>query len=77
MSIEHVLSVGIPLATFFFLLSLLFLIDAKRLRRHIDAATALMDQGVPESEAIQRTGCNHWKHPFWLRIWKKYPKLSG
>ncbi len=53
------------------------MLDAKRLGRHIDAAIDLMDRGVAEAEAMQRSGCNHWDQAFWLRIWKKYPKLPS
>lgn len=57
------------------LVGLLIMSDGQRLLRHVRVAQALIAQGVPEPEAMERSGANHWSQPFILRIWKKYPPL--
>lgn len=59
----------------FALLGLLVMVDAKRFSRHIKAAKDMIENGVPEAEAMHKSGCNHWDKAFWVRIWAKYPQL--
>ena len=74
MTVQSALSVAMP---FMVLLGLLLMLDARGFDRHINAALELMKNGVPESETMQQSGCNHWDQSFFIRIWKKYPKLPS
>lgn len=59
------------------LIGLLITMDSSRFSRHIALAQILIAQGVPEAEAMERSGCNHWNRWFLLRIWKEYPPLPN
>lgn len=59
------------------LVGLLLMMDSRRFSRHIRAAQTLIASGMEESEAMEKSGCNHWDETFILRIWRKYPKLPS
>lgn len=57
------------------LVALYFLQDSLRAIIHLRIAGLLIREGQSEEEARARSGSNHWKQPFRVRIWRKYPPL--
>lgn len=52
-----------------------FMQDANRLSKHVRVAEKLILEGVPEDEAMERSGCNHWDTPWFRRFFMSYPEL--
>lgn len=51
--------------------------DANRLDRHVSVMVDMIDAGVPECEAIERSGCNFWDVPWYRRLFRPYPVIQA
>jgi hypothetical protein len=49
--------------------------DANRLAQHLDVAVAMIVDGFSEEIAMERSGCNFWEKPWYVRIFTKYPPV--
>lgn len=57
-------------------LGLWFIRDGHRLERHLVVAKRLMDAGVLEPEAMERSGCNWWDIPWYRRLLETPPSID-